>query len=178
MKSIQFLFALAIITIILGLIYTSVQQVYRNSANDPQVELAHQIAHTLNLKKSIDKYFPDTTDLMETQSVFIEIFNSQGHPLRSTSLLHGNLPQLPMGVINFVNQKGEDWVTWQPNSKLRLAMVIVSSSVSPHFMVAVGRSLKETEKRVSDLTMMVVMGWVLCLVILLINRTVLYFFRK
>ena len=47
MKSVQHLCALGIITIILGLIYASVQQVYRNSANDPQVQLAHEIANRL-----------------------------------------------------------------------------------------------------------------------------------
>ncbi|GAC1417496.1 MAG: hypothetical protein NVS9B7_16320 [Flavisolibacter sp.] len=178
MKSVHHLCALGISTIILGLIYLSVQQVYRNSANDPQVQLAHEIGDRLNHAKSLDKYFNDTTDLMETKSVFLEIYNAQGHPLLSNALLNGRFPELPMGVLNFVKQKGEDWVTWQPNRKLRLAMVIVSSTVSPHLIVAVGRTLQETENRVSALTHLVVIGWILCLVILLANIIVSYFARK
>ena len=43
MKFIQHLSAIAIITIIMGLIYASVQQTYRSNADDPQIQIAHDL---------------------------------------------------------------------------------------------------------------------------------------
>ncbi|HEV7622155.1 MAG TPA: hypothetical protein VGO09_10490 [Flavisolibacter sp.] len=176
MNNIQHICALAIITIIMGLIYVSVQQVYRTTANDPQIQIAHDIVSRMNEGKSVEKYFAvDTIDLQNSGSVFLEMYNEEGKPLRSTGLLKGELPQLPAGVINFAKVKGEDWVTWQPAKDVRMAMVLVRTAAAPFFIIAVGRSLAEVENRVSRLTTVIFICWILCIIILLASWITQYY---
>ena len=53
MKILQHLSALAIITIIMTLIYASVQQTYRSNANDPQMQIVNDLKNNLQEGKPI-----------------------------------------------------------------------------------------------------------------------------
>lgn len=113
-----------IITGILLLIYASVQQVYRSSANDPQIQIARDASVDIREGKSINKYFSfDTVNLTQRLATFIELFDKHGKPLKSTGLLNGSLPQLPAGIFEFTKQNKEDILTWQPQPGVRMAMV-------------------------------------------------------
>ena len=177
MKTIQHLSAMAIITIIMGLIYASVQQTYRSNANDPQVQIAHDLKTHLQKGKSL--VFNETIELEKSLSVFTEAYDQNGNPLQSTGFLNGKMPHLPKGVFDYASANGEHWVTWQPQRNVRMAMGIVSVHAGPVAYLAVGRSLSEVEERVSRLTNMVFVGWILCMAVVLINWLVTYYsYRK
>jgi hypothetical protein len=176
MKTIQHLSAMAIITIIMGLIYASVQQTYRSNANDPQVQIAHDLrAHLQNGKPLL---FNDTIELERSLSVFTEVYDQNGDPIQSTGFLNGKMPQLPKGVFEYASANGEHWVTWQPQRNVRMAMGIVRVHAGPIAYLAVGRSLREVEERVSRLTNMVFIGWLLCISVVLVNWLVTYYCYK
>ena len=173
MKTIQHLSAIAIITIIMGLIYASVQQTYRSNANDPQAQIVNDLRDRLHKGRPLA--FDDTVDLERSLSVFKEAYDEKGNPIQSTGFLNGRMPQLPKGVFEYARANGEHWVTWQPDHSIRMAMGIVHVHATPIAYLAVGRSLREVEERVSRLGNMVFTGWILCISVVLINWLVTYY---
>src|SRR5579875_2687818 len=161
MKTLQHLSAIIIITIIMGLIYGSVQQTYRSNANDPQTQIVHDLKNRFQNDKTV--LFDDSVDLEKSLAVFKESFDANGNPLQSSGFLNGKLPQLPKGVFDFVKTHSEEWVTWQPQTNVRMAMGVIRVNAAPVAYLAVGRSLKEVEERVSKLTTMVALAWALCM---------------
>ena len=53
-NSANYLAATAVVTIFAGFIYAAVQQTYRNTANDPQLQIARDMSEQLTDGKSID----------------------------------------------------------------------------------------------------------------------------
>ncbi|MFL5787393.1 MAG: hypothetical protein ACJ748_05030 [Flavisolibacter sp.] len=169
MKSIQHLSAIAIITIVMALIYASVQQTYRANANDPQILIAHDLRDNLSAGKQPSAFYTDSIDLEKSLATFVQTYDAHAKPLWTTGYIEGKLPQLPVSVINYVKEHGEDWITWQPRRSIRMAMGIVRTNSSPVAYIAVGRSLREVEERVSRLITIVGICWTLCIVIILGN---------
>src|SRR3954470_16463500 len=114
MKIIQHLSTIAIITVIMVLIYASVQQTYRSNANDPQIQVLHDLKDHLQKGKPVESMFLDTIDLETSLSMFVETYDAGGKPIQSNGYLNGQLPQLPAGVMDNAKNLGENWVTWQP----------------------------------------------------------------
>ncbi len=57
-SSLIWLLSAAILTIIFGTIYVTVQQIYRQSANDPQIELTQEVVKTLEQGAPVDAFLP------------------------------------------------------------------------------------------------------------------------
>jgi cytochrome bd-type quinol oxidase subunit 2 len=177
MKIIQHLSVIAIITIVMGLIYASVQQTYRSNADDPQAQIAYDMRDELQKGKSL--VFDDTIELDKSLAVFKETYDENGNPIQSTGFLNGKIPQLPKGVFELAKTNGENWVTYQPQRNVRMAVGIVHVNAAPIAYLVVGRSLQEVEERVSRLTKMVFIGWILCVAVVLINWLMTYYnYRK
>jgi hypothetical protein len=79
MKTIPHLSAMAIITIIIGLIYCAVHQNYRSSANDPQVQIAQEVRSDLQKGKLMP--FDDSVEMQTSLSVFEEACDKNGNLL-------------------------------------------------------------------------------------------------
>jgi hypothetical protein len=171
--------AAIIITVILLAAYISVQQSYRNAANDPQIQMARDISIALTNGKSIDKFIPaDTIDIAQSLSPFTEIFDHNGNPLQSTGYLNESFPQPPAGVFEFTKANTEDILTWQPQPDARMAMVFEKVNTGNIGFVAVGRSLKETEVRESNLVKMIGLTWIACMGVLLVHLLVQFYLNK
>ena len=171
----NYLFIVAIITVTFGVIYASVQQVYRTAADDPQIQIARNINTRLQQGKSIEFFFTDTIDITQSLSPFITLFDANGKPIRSTGYLDNKLPELPAGVFEFAKSHGEDRVTWQPHHGVRMAMVIISSNAAPAGFIAAGRSLQETEEREHNLVVMAFLGWIICIGLILLQAVLQYY---
>ena len=173
MKIILNLAVILVITILFGVIYIGIQQVFRTSANDPQIELTREVATRLQQGKPVDSFFStDTIDIEHSDMPFLEVADALGNPIRSTGLLKGKMPQLPSGVIEYVMKNGEDGVTWQPYRNVRMAMIIQKISSSSQCVIA-GRSLTETENRVSGLSKMLGIGWIISIAIVLMVNLII-----
>ena len=170
----NYLPAMAVITVIFGVIYATVQQGYRTGANDPQLQMARDIKTRLSEGRPVDIFFTDTVDISQSLATVAVLYDADGKPLLSSGYLNGKMLQLPAGVFDYVKTHNEDDITWQPRAGVRMAIVVVSS---PGGFIAVGRSLQEVEIREHDLVIMVFMGWIICIGLLLVFAAVQFYRR-
>lgn len=179
MKILSTLSTIAVLTVILLLIYAAVQQTYRTSANDPQIQIARDIAMFLKEQKPIEHIFPvDSIDISKSPGVFAVLYDSNSKPVKSSGFINGMIPQLPAGVFDFVKSHKEDMVTWQPQPGIRMAMVVVAVQSPNVSFVAVGRSLNEVEVREGNLLTMVIISWLLCVGIIIIHAFIQWKFKR
>jgi hypothetical protein len=172
--------AAIVVTILTALIYASVQQVHRSSANDPQLQISRDISDKLNTQGGpIDKWFDnDSIDISRSLAVFTTLYNYKDEPVVSTGLLNGKKPSLPRGVFDFAKSRGENVFTWQPESGVRVAVVLKSVQSPEYSFVAVGRSLLEVEKREKDLLTMTIISWLLAVGIIMLHCLIDYIVKR
>jgi hypothetical protein len=155
----QWLPLAAVVFALCGLVYVVAQQVLRQSANDPQIQMAQDTAAALAAGEPAAQLVPSAqVEISQSLAPVVMIFDDQGEVLASSARLHGQIPSLPPGLLDYVRAHGEDRVTWQPESGVRLATVIVrAEGAHPGFVLA-GRSLGEVEKRVSQIELLSGLG--------------------
>jgi hypothetical protein len=164
-----YLVAAITVTFIHLLIYGAVQQTYRSGADDPQIQEAEDLNERSSRGVSIETYFRDTVELSRSLGIFTQAYSQAGTLMRSSGFLHGRWRAIPSGVLDFVRAHGQERFSWQPEPGVRMAMVVLrASSAEPGFF-AVGRSLREVEKRERHLTEMVFLSWVALVVLLTIT---------
>ncbi len=173
-----YLASVVLISVIMLLIYATVQQTYRTGLDDPQLQMARDISLKLEQGKSIESIVsPDPIDLTKSLSPFLVLYDEQGKAFRSNAVLNGKLPQVPAGLFDVVNKKGEHRVSWQPEKAVRIAMVIIKSNSKPVQFVAAGRSMAEVEERIQQMRAMVFIAWVISLAIICITAILNHFLR-
>ncbi|HTI58476.1 hypothetical protein [Mucilaginibacter sp.] len=153
----------AAISLVCVIIYITVQQGYRQSANDPQFALAEDAANAIS--KGID---PKTVigstpviELSQTLSPFLAIYGTDGGLAASNATLDGRALKVPRGLLDNARFNGMTAVTWQPRSGIRQATVSLHAK---GYIVVAGRSLRITEERISMLGRQVAFGWLLSMV--------------
>lgn len=149
------------VTIILvcGLIYVTVQQSYRMSANDPQIQLAEDISENLANGQNPQNYTPATkTNLAKSLAAYVLIYNNDGKLVASSVQINGNDPVIPSGVFADTKAKGETRFTWQTKEGIRSALIVKYYKGISSGFVAVGRSIREVENRENDLQNIILIG--------------------
>jgi hypothetical protein len=87
------------------------------------------------------------------------VYDDKGEIISTNALLDVNVPDLPMGVLNYTRDHKEDRLTWQPKVGVRAAIAVVrSAGVKPGFVLA-GQSLREVEKLEDRILFDVIVGW-------------------
>ena len=168
-NQLNFLSVSLIITVVFLTIYFAVQQSYRSAANDPQRQYARDMRDRIRNNQSIESMMSrDTLDLRTSLGMFTTLYNEKFEPIRSTGLLDGKFPSLPKGVLEYARDNQENTVTWQPRKGIRMAMVIDFVQTAGTSFVACGRSLTETENNVSNLSTMLIVGWLISIAIVTI----------
>jgi hypothetical protein len=149
------------ITAMCGLVYLAVQQELRQTANDPQIQIAEDAAAALENGAMVDSILPaGKTAIERSLASFVMVFNDRGEVAGSSAMLHGQTPQLPGGILDYVRTHGQDRVTWQPESGVRIAAVVVRySGAQPGFVLA-GRSLREVEVREDHAELIAGVAWI------------------
>ncbi|MEO6491068.1 MAG: hypothetical protein ABIO04_14085 [Ferruginibacter sp.] len=164
----NYLAALIIVSVVMLLLYTVMQQSYRTGLNDPQIQIARDISFKLSQGQSAHSLLgDDTIDAAKSLSPFIVLYDLSGRALLSNGVLAGKLPQLPLGVFETARSNDEHDVSWQPKKGVRIAMVIEKSNALPIGFVAVGRSMREVENRTANMRSMVLIAWIICVSIIL-----------
>lgn len=90
-------------------------------------------------------------------SPFLIIYDQQGEAVAGSGYLAGQVPKVPIGVLNASNKKIHT-VTWQPREDVRIASVTEKSG---NFYVLGGRSLKQTEDVFGKISLWFLGGWLL-----------------
>lgn len=166
---------LGLVTLFLcGLVNLAVQQNYRMSANDPQIQAAEDVASAVSQGKATpDELFQGTpTEMASSLASFIITYTATGTPIVSSVVVDGKIPSLPSGIADYFNTHNEDRITWEPKPGLRIAAVITKFSGSQPGFALIGRSLREVEIREQNLnyiTMFALLGaWILSYLLILI----------
>jgi len=165
----------AIVTGLSGLLYAAVQQDLRQSANDPQIQMAEDTAAKLADGQQVQNVVPsEKVDIANSLAPYIIIFDATGKPIASSVQLNGQTPTIPSGVFDYVRQNGEDRITWQPQSGVRSAIVVTQfKGPNPGFVLA-GRSLREVEIREDDIMHLILLGWIAILLVTLLATAILF----
>lgn len=147
------------ITVFCGLNYLSAQQIYRQSANDPQIQISEYTANLLASSGDLASIMPpESADLGKSLSTFIIIYDDNGEPINASAKLNGKIPVLPKGVLDHARKNGQNRVTWEPEKGIRIAAVVTRYNGG---YVLAGRSLREVEKRVDMLGRNVAIAWII-----------------
>lgn len=165
-------------TLLFGFFYLAVQQNYRISANDPQIQIAEDITDQISNGQNPLSFVPSyKIELSKSLATYIMIFDQNGKLLGSSVDVNGKSPNLPNGVFENTkkSKNHETRFTWQPQQGIRSALVIDYYLTKQSGFVAVGRSLKEVEKRIDNLTEIVFIGWIVTLAASFIS---IYFLKK
>jgi hypothetical protein len=147
-------------TLVLGITYVMVQQTYRMGADDPQIMVAHDIAAKIAAGTAPDQLVSnETIDPSTSLAPFVIVFDAQHDPVVSSGRLAGTTPAPPVGILDASKATGENKVTWQPRSDIRIAAVVVAVKGGADGFVLAGRSLLVVEQREDMLTKMAGLGW-------------------
>jgi hypothetical protein len=159
----------ALATAVSLLVYLVAQQTWRTSANDPQIQLARDAADALGAGRAVESVVPrETVDMERSLAPFLIVLDANGRVLAASGRLRGHVTGIPKGVLDYVRDRGEDRITWQPIGGVRIASVIVSYSGTGQGFVLAGRSLEETEHRVAQFGNLIAFSWAVTLVALLV----------
>jgi hypothetical protein len=152
---------IVLITMMSLMVYGAAQQIMRQSANDPQVEMVENVSTLLEHGDSPDSIgLTEKSDLNNSLMPFIMIADENGNQVASTASLDGNKLKIPQGVFTFTKAHGDDRVTWQPKPGVRQALVMrYYKSGNNSGFVAAGRSLREIEARTKNLGTLLFFGW-------------------
>lgn len=153
-------------------LYAIPQQVLRQSLNDPQIQMAGDLAATLErfgvndgLKQGALPAFggKGNIDMARSLSPFLIVYNDEGQPVASNAQLDGQIPAPPKGVFDYVRQHGQERVSWQPVLSsahgVRIAAVIQRVQGSQPGFVLAGRNMREVETREQQVAQMAGLTW-------------------
>lgn len=157
----------AMVSLLCMLVYAAAQQNFRQSANDPQYQLAQDAVNAIN-KGADPKLLSGTQqlDLASTLSPYVIIYDANGNPVGNNITLNGQIPKPPAGALNEARSNGANSVTWQPRQGIRQATVMMAAQRG--YLVVAGRSLQNTEEHIYRLGIMVFFGWGASLVVMLV----------
>lgn len=177
---------LAGIATVAGLaLYAIPQQVLRQGANDPQIQMATDLAARLDYYGASDGLRQGAllnsgavVDMTRSLSPFLVVYDDQGRALGSTAQLNGQTPVPPAGVFDYVRGHGEERVSWQPQRGVRVAAVVERvSGQQPGFVLA-GRSLREVESREAQVEHMAGLAWLGMLGLILLGTVMVGWFTR
>jgi len=175
-KLVFWLLSCFLISLFCGLVYASAQQVLRQSANDPQIQIAEDAALKLNDGAKPAGLIPEgRVNVNASLSPFVMIFDASGKLLASNADIKNAATTPPQGVFRFdadyrtkdlvelkkklggENSATEKIFTWQPADDVRLASVLVKYNDG---FVLSGRSLRLTEDRTHQMFEMAFLAWI------------------
>lgn len=161
-----FLPAAVVLTVACGLVFIGLQQSLRMAANDPQQQLAEDLAQKLDAGGAPGTLVvaPDV-DLGLSLAPFVAVYDSAGTVLATDGMLDGGPPKPPIGVLDAARSSGIDAVTWQPRAGVRIAVVVVPWHGGT---VLAGRSLRVVQERIDELQGLAAAAWLAGLVLLAI----------
>lgn len=154
-----------VLTILFGTAYGIGQQILRLSANDPQIQLAHEVATQLNDGVQVENVVGAfKVNMAQSLATFVIIYDQKGNPVGGTGYLDGSRAKVPIGVLKAADNVSDNRVTWQPKDGVRIASVSVKSK---DYYVLAGRSLREVEAREQKLLQIALSGWAASLLVVI-----------
>lgn len=148
--------------------FGTVQQLYRQSLNDPQVQIAEDMALLLENGAKPTALIASSTKINIATSLrpYGVIYDKDLKPLVWSGVLNDMPPMPPQGVFAAARStedgSGENRVSWQPQEDVRSAIVVVHVEKTDGYVLA-GRNMRETEDRIWEAQAIVVLAWLIIL---------------
>ena len=142
--------------------FSSVQQVMRQGANSPQLEISEDLSSQLALGIDPQSVFSGMpiVDAEKSLSPFVIVYDENMKVVSTDARFEGDIPVLPAGVFDYAKNVGEDRLTWQPKAGLRFAAVVNRyDGQNPGYVLA-ARSLREIERTTNDIFQLTFIGWI------------------
>lgn len=138
-------------------VYIATQQSLRLGANELPATLAHELAIKLEDGSSAEQAIAqDQVDLSKSLATFAMIYDQNKNLIATSGIFNGNEPSYPKGVLDYIDEKVESRVTWQPKKGLRFASVAIKYNGG--YIVA-AHSLFETEKLIRSMGKTLLVVW-------------------
>lgn len=146
----------AFVAIVLsGLSYAGTQQVLRQDANDPQVQLAEDVTAAMNAGATSTDIVPQTSvDMEKSLAPFVLIYDKDNKISGTDAVIGTEKPNVPNSVLDAARSNGSNRVTWEPKAGVRSAIVAMKDKNNN--VVVVGRSIREVELRAQQQMIMAV----------------------
>lgn len=96
-------------------------------------------------------------DVEKSLASFVIIYDKNGKVTSSSGVLNGQTPEIPSGILDNVQNSGEQRFTWQPQDDTRIAAVVTSYNDG---YVLAGRNMREVEIREHKLMLQVAGVWI------------------
>lgn len=155
-------------TVLALFLYAIPQQVLRQGADDPQLQLAGDLA--VKLEQGVapaDAVPADQVDMAHSLAPFVIVYDDTGVPIASQAQLNGKAPAPPSGVFDHVRQHHDYRFSWQPvrgpDNGVRMAAVVLRvehlTTGGAGFVLA-GRSLVQVEAREAHVKQLAGIAWI------------------
>ncbi len=164
-RLLSWLAALAILVVVFGTIYGTVQQSQRSAANSPQIQLAEDTAAALNAGDPPLVLVHSSVNIAKSLAPFTTIYDKSGNVVISSGYLNGKPAKAPVGILTAANGQTYHAITWQPQDNVRIAAVTVAAK---NYYVLSGRSLTEVEKNEDRAFRLSFIGGIVSLILLAI----------
>jgi hypothetical protein len=171
--SLVFLPLAVVATCLAGLVYVVAQQGLRTGADGLPLGRALDAAAALDAGIAPETVVASgawigsaTVDVAHSLSPFVVVFDAGGRVLAANAQLDGASPVPPLGVLSAATSDRPNRVTWQPRPGVRIATVTARWSGGA---VMVGQSLREVERRVDQVLVLVAVGWIATLAALAVS---------
>lgn len=154
-------------TLFFGFFYSGLRQVYRESANDPQLQLIRDAVIRLERGESITDVVPqESIDIADHLQAFVNIYDAVGTPVNGSGTLRGALPKISEKIIRRTSKTDNQYrTTWTPDEGPRMALIVepYKTPTGSTGFVASARSLTETDRRIFRLGVQLFIGWTITL---------------
>ena len=162
-KLIAGLASVGIVVIMFGTVYGVAQQVQRNDANMPQIQMAEDTAAALNKGQSTEVLAHGTVNMAESLAPFTIVYDKKGQIVVSSGYLNDTVPKTSLDMLKAAQGKDYSAVTWEPQKDVRIAAVTVAAK---DYYVLSGRSLTEVERNENHTLWLAMAGGILSLLML------------
>lgn len=151
--------AAVIVTIVFGSVYLTLQHMGRQAVNDaPAAAAAAQVQNI-----GSDPATGPRLELTKDSGTVVIVYGDDNRAVSTTVTLHGDVPNLPAGVLDTTRAAGADTVTWQPEPGLRMAVAIRQAAGK---VVVAGQSLTPFENRDKWTQLVLTAGWLTSMIVL------------
>jgi hypothetical protein len=154
------------LVVVFGTIYVVTQQSQRLAANYPQIQLAEDVASSLDRGMSPYDVVQGYIDMRHSLAPFMIIYDKKAQTIAGSGYLDNKTPTVPYGVLAAANGKDYHSVTWQPADDVRVAAVAVAAK---NYYVLSGRNMKEVERSESRTAVLSAFGLSASLLVLAVT---------
>ena len=162
-KLLPWILTLLILIVSFGTIYSAVQQAQRSGVNDPQIQIAQDVAYDLDRGEIASVVIGKRVDMAKSLAPFTIIYDKKGNLVLGSGYLNGKVPKIDKGVLEASKGKDYNAVTWQPAKDTRIAAVSVESK---KYYVLSGRNMKQVENNIGNTTQVVLLGLIVSIILL------------